>query len=138
MKSLFRLRLPVILLVLVLMSASLPATVAGQPAESSGAPIFMAESNDTAPYRVSKVSTKEDRTAIARTGAGIDEIGADYVIITATPQEVQQIRALGYTVEAVVRPMDFPPADSAYHNYAEMSDEILASRQCPSRHRQPL
>jgi carboxypeptidase T len=125
MKSPFRLRLPALLLVLVLMSASRPATVAGQPAESSGAPVFMAESNDTAPYRVGKVSTKEARTAIARTGAGIDEVGPDYVLITATPQEVQQIRALGYTVEAIVRPMDFTPADSAYHNYTEMSDEIL-------------
>jgi hypothetical protein len=76
-------------------------------------------------YRVGNVFTKEDRSAIVRTGADIEQIGNDYVIVGATPHEAEQIRALGYPVEEMVQTLDFPPADSAYHNYAEMSDEIL-------------
>jgi murein tripeptide amidase MpaA len=79
----------------------------------------------TAVYRVEKVATREDRTAVARTGAAIDEIGADYVLVSATPEEAEAIRAIGYPVQAMPSLMDFPATDSAYHNYAEMSDEIL-------------
>ncbi|MBI5034619.1 MAG: fibronectin type III domain-containing protein [Chloroflexi bacterium] len=85
-----------------------------------------AESYDIAVYRVDKVINREDRTAIAKTGASIDEIGKQYVIVSATPQEASAIAALGYPIQPVVGPLDFPPADAAYHNYAEMSDEILA------------
>ncbi|MFD2354897.1 M14 family metallopeptidase [Nonomuraea ferruginea] len=50
------------------------------------------------------------------------------VLITATEAEVTAIRNLGYRVAEVPRPRstsdaaaaDFPPSDSAYHNYAEM------------------
>jgi murein tripeptide amidase MpaA len=82
------------------------------------------EQHSIAVYRVNGVSTREARSAIARTGASIDEVGADYVTISASPQEVRQIRRLGYTVEALAQTMDFPPQDSNYHNYAEMSDAI--------------
>ena len=47
-------------------------------------------------------------TAIAQTGAAIEEIGADYVIVRATPQEASQIAALGYPIEPLVRPRTFP------------------------------
>ena len=49
------------------------------------------------------VITREDRTAIAQTGASIDEIGKHYVIVRATPQEVSLIAALGYPVEVLVQ-----------------------------------
>jgi len=114
MKSRSKLRLPVTCLVLVLLIVSLPSAVTGQVSEESA----------VAPYLVSGVATKEARTAIARTGAGIDEVGSDYVLIAATPREVRQIRALGYTVESIMQVMAFPPADSNYHDYAEMNAEI--------------
>jgi murein tripeptide amidase MpaA len=70
------------------------------------------------------VTTKEDRTAIAQTGADIIEIGTDYVIVNATAKEEKQIAKLGYPIYQVIRPEDFPPVDAAYHNYAEMVADI--------------
>jgi len=84
------------------------------------------EGYDVHTYRVSNVNTKEDRTAIARTGADIVEIGVNYVIVRATEEEASQIAKLGYLIEELVQATDFPPTDAAYHNYSEMSDEILA------------
>ena len=84
------------------------------------------ESYDVGVYRVDNVINREDRTAIARTGASIDEIGKHYVIVSVTPQEASAIATLGYPIQPVVGPLDFPPADAAYHNYAEMRDDILA------------
>jgi murein tripeptide amidase MpaA len=46
------------------------------------------------------------------------------VTVTATPGEVRQITRQGFTVEESVTALDFPPEDSAYHNYDEMSAEI--------------
>jgi len=66
------------------------------------------------------------RTAIARTGAAIDEIGANYVIVRATPRKRAPSPSSVTRSSKLVSPMDFPPADAAYHNYTEMSDEILA------------
>ena len=106
---------------LLLATSGLPVSDAQQATPSSAA-----ENYDVAVYRVDKVITREDRTAIAQTGASIDEIGKHYVIVSATPQEASAIAALGYPIEPVATPLDFPPADAAYHNYAEMSDDILA------------
>jgi carboxypeptidase T len=77
-------------------------------------------------YHVDNVVSREDRTAVARTGAAINQIGANYVIVDATPQEARALGALGYPIQVMMQTLDFPPADVAYHNYAEMSDEILA------------
>jgi carboxypeptidase T len=75
-------------------------------------------------FLVSNVVTREDRTAVAQTGAAIDEIGPDYVIVRATGREARLIAALGYPIEQLVQVEDFPPADAAYHNYAEMVSEV--------------
>ena len=77
-------------------------------------------------YRVANVSTREARTAVARTGADIVEVGADYVTIRATPREVKVLARRGFTVEPLLEARDFPSADAGYHNYAEMSAEIQA------------
>ena len=120
MKSARWSRMAVIVLVLLLVTVALPASAAQQiepppPGE---------ESRDIAVYRVDNVVSREDRTAIAATGASIDEIGANYVIVTATPDEMASIRALGYPIQEIFGALDFPPADAAYHNYAEMMAEI--------------
>jgi carboxypeptidase T len=109
-------------LVLLLLVTGVPPVSAARQAATPPAQ----ESYDIAVYRVDKVINREDRTAVAQTGASIDEIGKHYVIVSATPQEASAIAALGYPIEQLVSPMDFPPADAAYHNYAEMSNEILA------------
>jgi carboxypeptidase T len=126
MKPIFRQRMPVILLAIMVILTCLPASAAAQaPAPGSSSPqAGKTESYDIATYRVNNVSTKEDRTAVARTGADIVEIGANYVIVNATAQEASQIAKLGYPIEPVVQPMDFPAADAAYHNYAEMTADI--------------
>ena len=86
----------------------------------------------SAEYRISGVKTLADRNAVARTGAAINYVEDSRLNVTATAAEVEQIRALGYTVvldvvparSGAVTPYDFPSADSAYHNYAEMTSEI--------------
>lgn len=116
-------RVPVMSLVLLLLlTGALPAS-ATRPAAP---PPPGGESNDIAVYWVDNVVSREDRTAIVQTGAAIDEIGANYVIVRATPQEASAIARLGYPIQPLVSPMDFPPADAAYHNYAEMTADIQA------------
>ncbi|GAA4911144.1 hypothetical protein HD597_008146 [Nonomuraea thailandensis] len=84
-------------------------------------------------YRVSGPADARQRSAVAATGAAIEEVATDSVLVTATEAEVSAIRRLGYRVAEVPRPtppsadaFDFPPADSQYHNYAEMNAEINA------------
>lgn len=78
------------------------------------------KAGEPGPYVVHGVTTKEQRTEIVGTGAAIDQVGADFVVITATPEEVQQLAGLGFTAEVLAITLDFPPADSLYHNYSEM------------------
>jgi len=87
------------------------------------------------PYRVLGPRTFADRDAVAATGAAIDYIEHGILNITATRAEVSAIQALGFEVEAVRAPtrtdasgdvttLDFPPSDSAYHNYAELTTVV--------------
>ncbi|MEO3787222.1 M14 family metallopeptidase [Actinocorallia sp. B10E7] len=90
-------------------------------------------------YKVQGPSTPDQRTRIARTGAAIDGVLPDHVVVTATKSEIKAIKKLGYTVtelpgpgpdaegprpEESVTTSDFPTSDSGYHNYAEMTAEI--------------
>src|SRR5688572_28069414 len=83
-------------------------------------------------YIVSGPKTFADRNAVARTGAAIDYIEHGRLYIHATKSEARQIEALGFklsvqtpvTASGDVGTLDFPPADSNYHNYAEMVTEI--------------
>lgn len=82
-------------------------------------------------YRITGPKTFADRNAIARTGAAIDYFEHGQIYVHATQTEARQIRRLGFEV-ALLPPVtegdlgiqDFPPADSNYHNYAEMVTEI--------------
>ncbi|MGP4094090.1 M14 family zinc carboxypeptidase [Nonomuraea sp. KM90] len=84
-------------------------------------------------YRVAGPANAQQRSAVAATGAAIEEVATDSVLVTATEAEVSAIKRLGYRVSEVPRPtppsvdaFDFPPADSGYHNYAEMTANINA------------
>ncbi|WP_343952730.1 M14 family metallopeptidase [Nonomuraea longicatena] len=90
-------------------------------------------------YRVEGPSDARQRSAVAATGAAIEEVAKDSVLVTATSAEAEAIRKLGYRVAEAPRPTppsgarvaDFPPADSRYHNYAEMNaniDQLVAAR----------
>ncbi len=124
-------RLPIfctvgILVLMLPILAALPSNAAGaaalpDPSATKGGP---EGESPIGTYWVGDVSTKEDRTAIASTGADIVEIGANYVMVRATAQEASQIASLGYPLEQMLQAEDFPPADAAYHNYAEMTAEV--------------
>jgi carboxypeptidase T len=77
-------------------------------------------------YRIDGVGTKEQRTAIERTGASIEAIGPDYVLVRGTARSATAIRALGFRTSADADPADFPPADGNYHSYAEMVADVSA------------
>ncbi|WP_329106442.1 M14 family metallopeptidase [Micromonospora sp. NBC_01699] len=89
----------------------------------------------SAEYRVLGPRTLEDRNAVGKTGAAINYSEHGILNITATAAEVKAITALGFTLEAVPAPpargatdgvgtMAFPPADSNYHDYAELTAVI--------------
>lgn len=78
-------------------------------------------------YRINNITTAQQRTNIVAQGIAIDSVGPDWVEITATPADAQRLAALGYNSQPIVRTSDFPPADAAYHNYAEMVAEIQAT-----------
>ena len=59
------------------------------------------------------------RTALVEQGVAIDAIGADTVTTIVDPAGLAALRKQGLEPLSVT-PLDFPPADSAYHNYAEM------------------
>lgn len=108
-----RKRLTGLAVLALLLSLIYPASAPAAPSEPS-----------SGRYVVYGPDTKEERTGVAQTGAAIDEVRADRVVITADPQSVAAIRNLGYRVSPLVEPQDFPPADSNYHNYAETVAEL--------------
>jgi hypothetical protein len=77
-------------------------------------------------YRITSVVTREQRSAIAATGAAIDTAGPDWVDITAHPADLRRISVLGFRARRLMQPADFPSTDEAYHTYAEMVAEVQA------------
>jgi hypothetical protein len=86
----------------------------------------MAASVTVSSYRVDGVTTKEQRSAIARTGVGIDFVGTDYVLVRALPSEARAISALGFGMSSS-GVLNFPPADAGYHNYNETKATLDAA-----------
>jgi hypothetical protein len=85
-------------------------------------------SKDTATYKIAQVFDVHTRSAIAATGAAIFEVGHDYVLVEATGREARDLERLGLKLEWFSTQEEFlkafPPADSAYHDYAEMVAEL--------------
>ena len=92
------------------------------------------QQRESSEYRVSGITTAAQRDAVAGTGAAINAEEHGGLDITATPDEVRRIQALGYRVQATepavlpgensLAPQDFPSSDSNYHTYAEMVTEL--------------
>jgi carboxypeptidase T len=90
-------------------------------------------------YTVSPVRDIIDRSALTVSGAAIIEVNHAEVVVTASKRTVKRLRRKGFTVQRMhplrqlkgkrgrARATDFPSADSTYHNYAEMSAEILST-----------
>ena len=105
-----------LMLALLLLGLAAAAPAAAQPYQGIGT------------YKIPQVFDVRMRSAIAATGAGIIEVGHDYVVAEATPQEALAIRRLGLKIVRIETPEEFlkvfPPADSAYHDYGEMVTEL--------------
>ncbi|MGI5445230.1 M14 family metallopeptidase [Streptomyces sp. CA-243310] len=121
-----------------LLALALGAPAYGLSATASTPPTPSTATQDEAivQYEIQGPSTAVERTALLRTGASIDEVDARSVVVSADPQQAKSLRALGYRLTALpgppdrsergvaANPMDFPSADSKYHNYAEANAEI--------------
>jgi hypothetical protein len=83
---------------------------------------------NTVTYKISNVVDVRTRSAIAATGADVFEVGHDYVLVEATGREARALKRLGLKLERFRTQEEFlkafPPADSAYHDYAEMVAEL--------------
>ncbi|MEI7033022.1 M14 family metallopeptidase [Streptomyces pratensis] len=125
------------LAVLLALGLAAPATAVAT-AETSAPSAAVAADERTLQYEITGRTTPAARTDIARAGVSIDEVHDHGVVITADAAQARKLRARGHVLEALPAPVaephaadgvgvrDFPPADSRYHNYAEMSAEIDA------------
>ncbi|WBB65464.1 M14 family zinc carboxypeptidase [Micromonospora sp. WMMD812] len=106
-------------------------TVAATPVSARPAP--EPGGTTSASYRVLGPRTLDDRNAVARTGAAIDYSEHGVLHVSATSTEAAAIARLGFRLERVTEPsaaehdhgdvgtLAFPPADSNYHDYAELT-----------------
>ncbi|MFJ9552944.1 M14 family metallopeptidase [Nocardiopsis sp. NPDC101807] len=81
-------------------------------------------------YEVSGATSARDRSEIAATGAAIDHVGEDSVLVTAAPDDVEAISGLGYGVEEFDLPVPLAAPDPGYTGYAELVgviDEVVAA-----------
>ena len=86
-------------------------------------------------YAVSDVRDLVDRSKVTVAGAAIVEVHHREVVVTANRRTVRRLRRLGFTVERIgaakrrgtARAAAFPPADAAYHDYAEMAAEVQST-----------
>lgn len=81
-------------------------------------------------------NTPVTRTAIAAAGVTVDESDEETVVVSGRAAQIKQLRQQGYDVSLLgsapdrssaadsARLLDFPSADSKYHNYAEANTEI--------------
>ncbi|MEU4832497.1 M14 family zinc carboxypeptidase [Streptosporangium sp. NPDC023615] len=92
-----------------------------------------AEPQPNSQYKVQGPTTSQQRSAVAATGAAIDQVDSDSIVVTASQEEVAEIKKLGYSVTRIPRALfptgpeqraDFPPSDSGYHTYAEMTAAV--------------
>ncbi|MEU1099947.1 M14 family metallopeptidase [Streptomyces tibetensis] len=116
------------------LAAPLSATTGDATADSARKPA--ASADDIRQYEIHLRSTAQDRTALQRTGVSVDEVHGHGVVVSGRAGQIKRLRALGYEVTPLgavpdrsagaddVRLLDFPSADSKYHNYAEMTSEI--------------
>ncbi len=118
--------------------ASLAALALAAPlsANADSARTAAPSADDIRQYEVHLSSDSASRTALQRAGVTVDDADDHSVFISGRADQVKKLKQLGYDVTAMgavpdrsggegdVRLLDFPSADSRYHNYAEMNAEI--------------
>jgi carboxypeptidase T len=101
----------------------LPLVAQAQPDQGTTAVTSDSQQQGTATYSV-RDTTPESRTAISRFDVDIHGVDSGTLTFAATPRQADALRAAGYKLERQLQLMDFPPADSTYHNYAEQTAEL--------------
>ncbi len=113
------------------------ALAASLAAPGAATPWHEPAGDTPAEYVLVGPDSKADLNAIAATGAAINVIEDGKVYVSATASELRRIAALGFVATKTYVPTDrgdddegggrdFPPADSGYHNYAELTAEVNA------------
>ncbi|MFN7729525.1 MAG: M14 family metallopeptidase [Bdellovibrio sp.] len=90
-------------------------------------PIHQAESIDSTQF-VLKVRAKDkfERSVVANTGASIEQVGEDWVMVIANLEEKKQLQKLGWVESetTLLSALDFPDADREFHNYSEVKQAL--------------
>jgi hypothetical protein len=119
--------LPLILIAGIVALGLMPSQAAQIPPSPAPATGALAAPSTPQRYRIGNVHTREQRSAISATGVDIEAVEQEQVFVVATPEQRGQIEALGFTLQPAPRPADFPVADAAYHNHAEMVADVQAT-----------
>ncbi|WP_282696939.1 M14 family metallopeptidase [Streptomyces sp. CC208A] len=122
---------------LVALALAAPLSALSSPAGADQATAARGGEEVIRQYEIAGPSTTAARTALTATGVSIDEVDARSVVVSADERQLGRLKALGYEPVALPGPpdrgesarsalgtLDFPSADSRYHNYAEMTAEI--------------
>ncbi|KUN26124.1 carboxypeptidase [Streptomyces antibioticus] len=120
---------------LLALALAAPLTSMDASADSARKPAPSAD--DIRQYEIHQHTNPVTRTAIQQTGVTVDEADEETVVVSGRAAQIKKLRRLGYEVTALgsapdrlaedeLRLYDFPSADSRYHNYAEMTNEINA------------
>ncbi|NEA62509.1 M14 family metallopeptidase [Streptomyces sp. SID12488] len=96
-----------------------------------------ASADDIRQYEINFAnSTSDVRTDIMASGVTVDEADEERVVVSGRAEQARKLAQRGYEITLLgsapdrsssaddVRLLDFPTADSRYHNYAEMTSEI--------------
>ncbi|MFE7837650.1 M14 family metallopeptidase [Streptomyces sp. NPDC057474] len=116
------------------LAAPVAATTTDATATSAERP--KASADDIRQYEVHMHSDSKSRTALQQAGVTVDDADDHSVFVSGRADQIKKLKQQGYEVtplgaapdrsngEDDVRLFDFPSADSRYHNYAEMTNEI--------------
>ncbi|MEI5525767.1 M14 family metallopeptidase [Streptomyces brasiliscabiei] len=116
------------------LSAPVTATTTDATATSGERP--RASADDIRQYEVHMHSDSKSRTALQQAGVTVDDADDHSVFVSGRADQIKKLKQQGYEVSPLgaapdrsngeddVRLFDFPSADSRYHNYAEMTNEI--------------
>ncbi|MGW0794147.1 M14 family metallopeptidase [Streptomyces sp. NPDC002692] len=121
---------------LLALALAAPVTGSVTSATATGAKAPSPSADDVRQYEIHRSTTPVTRTAIQRTGVTVDEADEETVVVSGRADQARELRRLGYEVSPLgsapdrsngpgdLRLLDFPSADSRYHNYAEANAEI--------------
>ncbi|MFF4351618.1 M14 family metallopeptidase [Streptomyces sp. NPDC001530] len=124
------------LAVLAALALAAPLTATATDATASGVKAPAPSSDDIRQYEIHQSTTPVTRTAIQQAGVTVDEADEETVVVSGRADQIKKLRQQGYEISLLgsapnrasgaddVRILDFPTADSKYHNYAEMNTEI--------------